>query len=146
MIRRYGEAINPAMRYTPRPGAYVILERDGALLLTLESLRDNEVQLPGGGVDPGENPISALHREVMEETGWHMARPRRIGVYRRFTFMPEYDLWAEKICTLYLSRPTLRIGEPLEKHHTPLWCPIAAAPDILDTPGDAEMVRQLYGL
>lgn len=32
----------------------------------------------------------------MEETGWHIANLRRLGVFRRFTHMPEYGFWAEK--------------------------------------------------
>lgn len=146
MIRRYGERVNPAMRYTLRPGAYVILERNGSLLLTLESLSVPEVQLPGGGVDPGEQVIPALHREVLEETGWHMRTPRRIGAYRRFTFMPEYDMWAEKLCKIYLSKPTLPMHEPLESHHTALWAPIPDALGLLENAGDRAFVRRAFGL
>jgi len=72
-MRRYGEPINPAMQYTPRPGAYVILKKGSDLLLTEQDgnrLEHPEIQLPGGGIDPGEQVIPALHREVMEETGW----------------------------------------------------------------------------
>ena len=60
-----------------------------------------EIQLPGGGVDKGEQSIHALHREVMEETGWHIRVLKKEGVFQRFTFMPEYNLWAHKICHIY---------------------------------------------
>lgn len=54
--------------------------------------------------------LRALHREVYEETGWTITGARRIGAYRRFTYMPEYDKWAEKLCTIYLARPARRLG------------------------------------
>ena len=63
MIRRYGERVDPAMRYTLRPGAYVILQRGADLLLTIQDGEQPELQLPGGGIDAGEHTIPALHRE-----------------------------------------------------------------------------------
>jgi len=146
MIKRYGATPNPAMRYTPRPGAYVILRRGTDLLLTAQDgdrLPAPEIQLPGGGIDAGEHVIPALHREVMEETGWRMDRPRRLGAFRRFVFMPEYDMWAEKICTVYLAQPTLRFGPPLEELHTAIWVPMSEAPALLSNEGDAAFVAGL---
>lgn len=143
MIRRYGERVNPAMRYTPRPGAYVVLLRGRDLLLTVQDGQEPELQLPGGGIDPGEQALPALHREVLEETGWRMDRPRRLGAFRRFVYMPEYDLWAEKICTVFLARPTLRIGPPLEVGHHAIWVPVDQAPALLSNEGDAAFVASL---
>jgi len=143
MIRRYGERVDPAMRYTPRPGAYVILQRGADLLLTIQDGEQPELQLPGGGIDAGEHVIPALHREVMEETGWRMARPTRLGAFRRFVFMPEYDMWAEKICTVYWSEPTLCYGPPIEETHTAIWVPMATAPALLTNGGDADFVASL---
>jgi len=102
-----------------------------------------EVLRPGGGVDPGEQPLGALHREVYEETGWTLAGARRLGAFRRFTYMPEYDLWAEKVCTIYLARPGLRLGPPSEVGHVALWLPLSDAADLLDTSGDRLFVRRL---
>jgi len=48
MIKRYGERVNPDMQYTPRPGAYVILQRGQDLLLTAQDgdrLPAPEIQL-----------------------------------------------------------------------------------------------------
>lgn len=143
MIRRYGERVEPAMRYTPRPGAYVILQRGADLLLTIQDGDAPELQLPGGGIDAGEHTLPALHREVMEETGWHMDRPRRLGAFKRFVYMPEYDLWAEKICTVYWSQPTLRSGPPLEAGHHAIWVPMVEAPALLSNEGDAAFVASL---
>ncbi|WP_371224789.1 NUDIX hydrolase [Roseovarius sp. 2305UL8-3] len=144
MIKRYGKSPKTGIRYQRRPGVYAILPRAGQLLLTYQGDPHFEVQLPGGGIDPGESPIHALHREVMEETGWTIGQPQRLGAFRRFTYMPEYDMWAEKLCTIYLARPALRIGPPTEPDHTPLWFSPAQAIKDLYNDGDADFVRQLF--
>ncbi len=143
MIRRYGEAVKTAQRYRRRPGVYGILLRGGQVLLTHQAEPIPEYQLPGGGIDKGEAPIAALHREVYEETGWHIDSPRRLGTYRRFTYMPEYDMWAEKVCTIYVARPTLRMGPPSEAGHRALWVDGRTALELLDNVGDRAMLAGL---
>ncbi|MEM8536393.1 MAG: NUDIX hydrolase [Pseudomonadota bacterium] len=140
MIRRYGETPKTGQRYTRRPGVYAILPRDDQLLLTYQGGPHFEVQLPGGGIDPGENPLTALHREVFEETGWRIAKPRRLGAFRRFTYMPEYDLWAEKICHIYMARPVLCEGPPTEPGHAALWLQVMDGVAALYNDGDAAFV------
>lgn len=140
MIRRYGAAPEAGRRYTLRPGAYAILPRDGALLVTHQEEPWPEFQLPGGGIDPGESPVQALHREVFEETGWHIARPLRLGAFRRFTFMPEYDMWAEKLCIIYAAQPVRPHGPPTEPGHTVRWMAPDVAAAILGNPGDRDFV------
>lgn len=136
MIPRYGRPPMRGRRYIRRPGVYAILPRGHALLLTHQDEPWPEFQLPGGGVDPGESPLTALFREVFEETGWHIAKPRRLGAFRRFTFMPEYDLWAEKLCTIYLAHPVRPHGPPVEGGHIPIWMPSDIAATKLGNPGD----------
>ena len=70
-----------------------------------------------GGVDAGEQPITALYREVMEETGWIIGRPKKIGAFRRFVYMPEYNMRAEKLCHIYLAKPILKITFYLQTFH-----------------------------
>ena len=141
MIRRFGEPVRGDQRYTRRPGVYAILPRGGMVLVTHQAEPVPEVQLPGGGIDPGEQPLPALHREVFEETGWHIAAPRRLGAFRRFTYMPEYDLWAEKLCHIYVARPVRQIGPPSEAGHTALWLPLEDAAAELANPGDARFLQ-----
>ena len=145
MIKRYGNSPKPGQTYRRRPGVYAILLRDGALLVTHQDDPTPEYQLPGGGIDKGEQPIAALHREVMEETGHHIANVRRIGAFRRFTFMPEYDLWAEKLCTIYVARPVLRLGPPTEPGHRAEWLNPRDALDLLGNPGDRAMLARVLG-
>lgn len=141
MIRRYGTPPEGGRRYTRRPGVYAILPRGGALLLTHQTAPVPDFQLPGGGIDPGEHPIAALHREVFEETGWSIGPPRRLGAFRRYTFMPEYDLWAEKLCIVYRARPIRRLSAPTEPGHSAHWMAAPDAAEILGNPGDAAFVR-----
>jgi 8-oxo-dGTP diphosphatase len=140
MIRRYGEAVKAGQRYRRRPGVYALLLRGDSLLATFQAAPIPELQLPGGGIDPGEHPVAALHREVFEETGWKIADARRLGAFRRFTYMPEYDMWAEKVCTVYLARPVLRLGPPSEAGHTAAWLPASEAARLLGNAGDRAVV------
>lgn len=146
MIRRFGEAPRADVRYTRRPGVYAILPRDGRLLVTHQSDPTPELQLPGGGIDAGEGPLKALHREVFEETGWKIATPRRLGAFRRFTYMPEYELWAEKLCVIYMARPVRPLGPPSEAGHTAVWTSPRAAAQNLGNSGDRHFVSRLWGL
>ena len=142
-IRRYGEAVKPGQRYKRRPGVYAILLQGDRLLTTHQASPVPEYQLPGGGIDPGENPIAALHREVMEETGWHITGARRFGAFRRFCYMPDYGFWAEKICTIYVAQPTLRRGPPTEPGHSAHWMPAREALHVLGNAGDRAMLAQV---
>lgn len=146
MIRRYGEAVKAGQRYKRRPGVYAILLSGEDLLTTHQQNPIPEYQLPGGGIDPGEHPVAALHREVFEETGWRVQVTRRLGTFRRFTFMPEYDLWAEKLCTIYLARPVRPHGPPSEPGHTAVWMPAVAGLDLLGNAGDRAMLARALGL
>ncbi|QYK41683.1 MAG: NUDIX hydrolase [Paracoccaceae bacterium] len=145
MIRRYGEAVRATRHYRRRPGVYAILLRGDSILATHQAEPQPEFQLPGGGIDAGEQPVAALHREVYEETGWHIGGLRRLGAFRRFTYMPEYDLWAEKVCTVYLARPLRRVGPPTEAGHTAVWLPVAEALTLLGNPGDRAMLARAAG-
>ncbi|MDA7423424.1 NUDIX hydrolase [Thalassococcus lentus] len=142
MIQRIGSPPEPGKRYRVRPGAYAILPQKNALLLTYQDDDQQELQLPGGGIDPGEHPLAALHREVFEETGWRIACPRRLGAFRRYTYMPEYDLWAEKICIIYTARPVRQLGPPTEPDHLALWMPPEVAVAHLGNPGDRAFVAR----
>ena len=145
MIRRFGKSPKHGQKYRRRAGIYAVCLDGNALLTTLQQAPHPEYQLPGGGIDPGEHPIAALHREVFEETGWRVQIQHRIGTYRRFTFMPEYELWAEKLCSVYLARPVMRLGAPTEPGHSAIWMPAAEGLILLGTEGDRAMLARVLG-
>ena len=72
--------------------------------------------------------------------------PKDWGAFRRFVYMPEYDLWAEKICMIYTARPVLPHGPPTEPDHMPMIMEIGAAILTLANEGDRMFVSQWAGL
>ena len=136
MNPRLGERVLSSQKYTPRPGVYAFLPRGNKVLLTRQLCEIPEIQLPGGGIDPGEAILPALHREVMEETGWSITRARRLGLYRRFVYMPEYDLWAEKICHIYTAAPVNKVADPADSEHEVVWADRSVAVSVLTSQAD----------
>jgi ADP-ribose pyrophosphatase YjhB (NUDIX family) len=68
MVVRPGE--EPVVRQ--RIAVYAVVDSDRGVLLTENSALTNAAgtwSLAGGGLDPGELPEAALHREIWEETG-----------------------------------------------------------------------------
>lgn len=144
MTMRVGPAPIANQRYTRRPGAYAVLPHARGILLTAQISDVVDIQLPGGGIDPGESAIQALHREVLEETGWRIARPRKLGVFRRFVFMPDYDLWAEKVCHIYTARPVYQLCAPSEPDHETLVVSVPEAIELLGNDGDRFYVDRYF--
>ena len=52
---------------------------DGDRVLVVQDPNSKHI-LPGGKLEPDETVEDALRREVLEETGWSLARFRQIGV------------------------------------------------------------------
>lgn len=143
-MRRYGEAVISGQRYQDRPGAYACIgDGSGHLLLAATSVRGEEFLLPGGGIDPGESPLQALHREVLEETGWRIGGPLRLGAFQRYVYMPEYDKWARKVCHIYLCRAIAQLAAPTEPDHEPVWVTGEQAVECLSISGDRAFVAAL---
>jgi 8-oxo-dGTP diphosphatase len=142
MNRRFGRPPLPGQRYVPRPGVYAIIDAGDGLLATFQEEPRPELQLPGGGIDPGESPLVALAREVMEETGYAIHGIRRLGMFHRFTYMPEYDLHAQKQCHIYAARLGRRMSDPTEPGHTAVFLPWPTAVERLAVSGDRHFVAR----
>lgn len=142
MIPRIGAPPTRSRRYVLRRGVYAILPLGRDVLLTFQMAPFEELQLPGGGVEAGESPLHALHREVFEETGWKIASPRRLGAFRRFTYMPDYDIWAEKLCEVFVARPVRRLSDAPEEDHVPVWMGRDLAVRELGNDGDRMFVAR----
>ena len=61
----------PGLVYPDRPAAFVVLEHDGRIACVRVAFRRDgpKVDLPGGGLDPGESHAQAAARECGEEAG-----------------------------------------------------------------------------
>ena len=61
--------------YPDRPAAFAIVERDGRIALARVTLEGGggRLDLPGGGLDPGETAAEAAARECGEEVGLKIA-------------------------------------------------------------------------
>lgn len=137
-MRRCGEAPLKGVAYRDRPGAYGVLLRDGEVLLAMQN---GALLLPGGGVDPGESPVRALHREVLEETGWRIGGLRRLEVFSRYCWLPEYRYHARKVQHVYLARPIRPLGPPSEPDHVAVWMRAARAVNHLAVEGEARALE-----
>lgn len=141
MNRRFGPQPEPCRSYTPRPGVYAVIVAGDGILATFQEEPRPELQLPGGGIDPGEQPLGALVREVREETGYAIHAARRLGMFHRYTFMPEYDLFAQKQCHVYLAWLGARRGDPTEPAHRAVFLPWDVAATRLAVDGDRHFLR-----
>ncbi len=141
---RIGESVKRNIKYHYRPGIYGIIIFNNNILLTEQN--EEEIQLPGGGIDDGEHYVTALVRETLEETGWKIQPVKKLGFFHRFVYMPEYSKWAQKVCHIYLCKGLYNLTSPLEKGHKAILMKPEEAVCLLENPGDRIFVTNYFGL
>jgi 8-oxo-dGTP pyrophosphatase MutT (NUDIX family) len=73
--------VEPEQPLAIRPGVAGVLRDDDGRLLLHQRRHGGGWAPPSGAMESGEDILAALHREIQEETGLHVAVERLIGVY-----------------------------------------------------------------
>ena len=95
------------------PGVVGIVINAQGELLVQRSVDNGQWYLPGGGIDPGEEPADAVVREVWEETGIRVIPKHLSGVYTDpMVTYPNGDQ-VIYICLTFVCEP---IGGDLSPH------------------------------
>ena len=74
----------PGTPMAERQAVRAVIMRGNDILL-LYTRRYDDFSFPGGGLDPGEDPIAGLRRELLEETG-----AANVSVDRHLGYVDEY--------------------------------------------------------
>lgn len=121
-VPQFGEP-EPGKAYPDRPAAFVIAERDGQIATVRVDYPDGEARLdlPGGGIDAGEDPGQAAVRECGEEAGLRVELDREVTRADHF-FLTQQDKPVNTRGVFFAARhvadaPDLKI----EDDHTLVW-------------------------
>jgi len=129
----------------PRAGMMVVLDDPREQVLMMWRHRfiiDRWVwELPGGYVDPGEEPAVTATREVEEETGW---RPREVRPL--VSFQPMLGS-ADAENLLFVSHGAEHTAQPPDINETEKveWLALAAVPELIER-GEVAGAASLVGL
>lgn len=86
--------------YTVRPGAYALVIHEAKVLIVEEN---SGWFLPGGGLEDGESPVDALHREMLEETGYRIEAPSKLTLVRQLTISRSDGTAYDKHCHIFTA-------------------------------------------
>lgn len=114
----------PGADYVLRPGSYAVIADHAARIALV--VTPAGVYLPGGGQEPGESALQALHREALEECGLTLRVVSPIGAADEFVFAEQESQYFCKRCSFYQAE-ALAQGRANESDHTLTWVPCSDA-------------------
>ena len=99
---------DPDKKYRLRKASRAIVINNENKIALLFVSKHNYHKLPGGGVESGEDLETALHREILEETGYNIKIKQDIGMI--IEYRDDKDMRQESYC--YLAKVDGEIKEP----------------------------------
>jgi 8-oxo-dGTP diphosphatase len=114
-VLQFGHPIDNCIE---RKSVYGVIENTSGQLLVIDV--NGTLHLPGGGIDPGEDPEAALIRECVEEAGCTIQNLELIGSANQF--YSRTNLGPMNKLGIFFSGQTLgSVLNGSEHDHIPLW-------------------------
>ena len=124
MSKTFGQVL-PGVTYVDRPGAYGFLLNDlGELAIIRTSMG---LFLPGGGLDPGEDELTALARELREEICFELTRADFVLSASQYHWSAFYKQHFKKIGSFYRVEAHALPGGDCADGHELVWIPVDRA-------------------
>jgi ADP-ribose pyrophosphatase YjhB (NUDIX family) len=128
-----------------RSAGGVVTNDDGQVLVV--SQNGNSWSLPKGHIDPGEDPIIAAKREILEESGINeLQYVRELGTYQRYKIglRGGEDATELKTITMFLFKTSQQSLKPLDPHNPEArWVAKTEVANLLTHPKDKEFFLKL---
>lgn len=107
----------PIVRHNGAATILPLLDTPGGTLIVMVrnervTIDDFLLELPAGGIDPGEQPEAAAERELIEETGY---RAQRIEPLCRFLTTPGLT---DELMHVFVARDLEHVGQSLEPYES----------------------------
>lgn len=123
-FREFGTKL-PGINYVDRPGAYAFLKDANGRLGIIQT--GAGLFLPGGGMDPGEDAISGLRRELYEEIGYTLVSAIPKGQAAQYHWSAFYSEYFRKIGTFFDVVATAPAQSQFQDEHELIWLDRAQA-------------------
>lgn len=113
--------------YTSRYGVYAVIANPTADKMILVQAPNGAWFLPGGEIEEGEDHLSALERELLEELGFTATIGDYYGQADEYFYSRHRDTHYYNPAYIYEVTSYTEIGQPLEDFNNLAWFPIEEA-------------------
>ncbi|MGB4932282.1 MAG: NUDIX hydrolase [Streptococcus suis] len=122
----FGEKKN-GVHYTNRYGVYAVIPDEKLEKIVLVQAPNGAWFLPGGEIEEGENHLSALERELIEELGFTAKIGQYFGQADEYFYSSHRDTHFYNPAYIYQVTSYKQVGAPLEDFNHIAWFPIEEA-------------------
>lgn len=115
------------VHYQNRYGVYAVIPNGDKTQIILVQAPNGAWFLPGGEIEAGENHLTALERELIEELGFTATIGRFYGQADEYFYSRHRDTHYYNPAYLYEVTDYTEIGKPLEDFNNLAWFPVDEA-------------------
>ena len=123
-LKTFGKIL-PGITYVERPGAYAFIQNEREEIALIRT--NFGFFLPGGGLDPGEDELTGLGRELREEIGYEVINAIYLMRAAQYHWSEFYQSHFKKIGAFFEVEAKAPVKNMCAPDHDLIWMPTERA-------------------